>query len=50
MAIHLRALFIHDANSRLLFINEPDGGGPAPCLSPAAAGARDAFINVHKTR
>ena len=32
MAIHVRALFIHDANSRLLLVNEPDGGGPAPRL------------------
>ena len=32
MAIHVQALFIHDANSRLLLVNEPDGGGPAPRL------------------
>ncbi|MGH9767486.1 MAG: GNAT family N-acetyltransferase [Blastocatellia bacterium] len=32
MAIHVQALFVHDANSRLLFINEPGGGGPAPRL------------------
>jgi hypothetical protein len=32
MAIHVQALFIHDVNSRLLFVNEPDGGGPAPRL------------------
>ena len=32
MAIHVQALFIHDSNSRLLLVNEPDGGGPAPRL------------------
>jgi hypothetical protein len=32
MAIHIQALFIHDADSRLLFVNEPGGGGPAPRL------------------
>lgn len=33
MHIHLRALFTHNAQSRLLFINEPDGGiVPAPRL------------------
>jgi RimJ/RimL family protein N-acetyltransferase len=32
MEIHVRALFIHDANSRLLSVNEPGGGGPAPRL------------------
>src|SRR5262245_8060922 len=32
MAIHVQALFIHDADSRLLFVNEPGGGGPAPRL------------------
>ncbi len=32
MAIHVQALFIHDTNSRLLLVNEPDGGGPAPRL------------------
>lgn len=32
MAIHVQALFIHDANSRLLIVNEPGGGGPAPRL------------------
>ncbi len=29
MAMHVEALYTHDANSRLLQINEPDGGGPA---------------------
>jgi len=32
MAIHVRALFTHDDNSRLLFVNEPGGGTPAPRL------------------
>lgn len=32
MAAHTRALFTHDARSRLLSINEPGGGGPAPRL------------------
>ncbi|HEV2663767.1 MAG TPA: GNAT family N-acetyltransferase [Blastocatellia bacterium] len=32
MAIHVQALFIHDADSRLLVVNEPGGGGPAPRL------------------
>jgi hypothetical protein len=32
MAIHVRALFTHDARSRLLFVNEPGGGAPAPRL------------------
>ena len=33
MNIHVRALFAHDAESRLLFVNEPDGpGAPAPRL------------------
>jgi len=32
MAIHVQALFIHDSNSRLMLVNEPDGGGPAPRL------------------
>lgn len=33
MSIHARALFTHDAESRLLFVNEPDGAfAPAPCL------------------
>lgn len=32
MAAHARALFIHDARSRLLSVNEPGGGGPAPRL------------------
>jgi RimJ/RimL family protein N-acetyltransferase len=31
--VHARALFTHDAGSRLLFVNEPDGAsGPAPRL------------------
>ena len=30
--LHVRALFRHDARSRLLTVNEPDGGGPAPRL------------------
>lgn len=32
MAMHVRALFTHDARSRLLFVNEPGGGLPAPRL------------------
>lgn len=33
MDIHVRALFTHDARSRLLSVNEPwGGGGPAPRL------------------
>lgn len=32
MAAHARALFTHDAHSRLLCVNEPGGGGPAPRL------------------
>lgn len=32
MAAHVRALFTHDARSRLLRVNEPGGGGPAPRL------------------
>jgi RimJ/RimL family protein N-acetyltransferase len=32
MAIHVQALFTHDAHSRLLFINEPGGRAPAPRL------------------
>ena len=32
MAIHAQTLFIHEANSRLLFVNEPGGGGPSPRL------------------
>ena len=32
MAIHIQALFTHDAHSRLLLVNEPGGGGPAPRL------------------
>jgi RimJ/RimL family protein N-acetyltransferase len=32
MAIHVQALFTHDAHSRLLFVNEPGGGDPAPRL------------------
>ena len=29
MTMHVEALYTHDANSRLLHINEPGGGGPA---------------------
>lgn len=32
MAAHVRALFTHDARSRLLLVNEPGGGAPAPRL------------------
>ncbi|HEX6625145.1 MAG TPA: GNAT family N-acetyltransferase [Pyrinomonadaceae bacterium] len=32
MAMHVRALFTHDARSRLLFVNEPGGDVPAPRL------------------
>lgn len=32
MAAHARALFTHDARSRLLSVNEPGGGGLAPRL------------------
>lgn len=32
MAIHVQALFTHDARSRLLSVNEPGGGAPAPRL------------------
>ena len=32
MALHVQALFTHDANSRLLFVNEPGGRTPAPRL------------------
>ena len=32
MAIHVQVLFTHDAHSRLLCINEPGGGAPAPRL------------------
>ena len=32
MAIHVQALFTHDARSRLLFVNEPEGRVPAPRL------------------
>ena len=32
MAIHVQALFTHDAHSRLLFVNEPGGRAPAPRL------------------
>lgn len=32
MALHIHALFTHDAQARMLFVNEPDGGGPAPRL------------------
>ena len=30
MAVHIQALFTHDTHSRLLFVNEPGGGAPAP--------------------
>jgi RimJ/RimL family protein N-acetyltransferase len=32
MKIHVQALFTHDTPSRLLFVNEPGGGTPAPRL------------------
>ena len=32
MVVHVRALFTHDARSRLLCVNEPGGGKPAPRL------------------
>jgi hypothetical protein len=32
MVLHVQALFTHDARSRLLFVNEPGGGAPAPRL------------------
>src|SRR5688572_9684404 len=32
MAIHVHALFTQDAHARLLFVNEPGGGVPAPRL------------------
>jgi RimJ/RimL family protein N-acetyltransferase len=32
MAARARALFTHDARARLLSVNEPGGGGPAPRL------------------
>ncbi|HEV2764560.1 MAG TPA: GNAT family N-acetyltransferase [Pyrinomonadaceae bacterium] len=32
MAAHARALFTHDASARLLTVNEPGGGPPAPRL------------------
>src|SRR5436853_2649306 len=32
MTIHVQALFTHDAHARLLFVNEPGGGGPAARL------------------
>ena len=32
MAIHVQTLFTHDVHSRLLLVNEPGGGGPAPRL------------------
>jgi RimJ/RimL family protein N-acetyltransferase len=32
MEAHVRALFTHDARSRLLLVNEPGGGAPAPRL------------------
>lgn len=30
MDVRLRVLFTHDADGRMLLVNEPDGGGPAP--------------------
>ena len=30
MLVHIQALFTHDAHSRLLLVNEPGGGAPAP--------------------
>jgi RimJ/RimL family protein N-acetyltransferase len=32
MAMHIHALFTHDAHTRLLLVNEPGGGAPAPRL------------------
>jgi RimJ/RimL family protein N-acetyltransferase len=32
MVIHVQTLFTHDVHSRLLLVNEPGGGGPAPRL------------------
>lgn len=32
MAIHVQLLFTHDAHSRLVLVNEPGGGPPAPRL------------------
>ena len=32
MAMHVQALFTHDAHARLLCVNEPGGGAPAPRL------------------
>ena len=32
MTLHVQALFTHDVHSRLLLVNEPGGGGPAPRL------------------
>lgn len=32
MTLHVQTLFTHDAHSRLLRVNEPGGGGPAPRL------------------
>ena len=32
MEAHVRALFTHDARSRLLRVREPGGGSPAPRL------------------
>lgn len=32
MDVHVRALFTHDARSRLVSVNEPGGGGTAPRL------------------
>jgi RimJ/RimL family protein N-acetyltransferase len=32
MAMHVQALFTHDAHARLLCVNEPGGGTPAPRL------------------
>jgi len=30
MSIHVQTLFTHDSHSRLLSVNEPVGGAPAP--------------------
>src|SRR5262245_47335116 len=32
MAMHVQTLFTHDAHARLLLVNEPGGGAPAPRL------------------
>ena len=32
MTMHVQALFTHDAHERLLLVNEPGGGAPAPRL------------------